>query len=217
MTSAIEIMARLLHPDDREVVLGDLAEQKQSGWSGFWAVLGFVIRQQAEYWRSWHSWIVGGAVIPATLLLLGASFRFSLDIRDLWQGGDLRAPLIYQTALLIIWAWTSGFAIGTLSRRTGWMSPLLFTIPCFSCLTSFREPSLSCLCLLLFLPPALIGAILGRRWMRMDFAQAVMVALAATGAMLLWPGMPVLYWLLLLPAGYLTWTSEWPAGLRRET
>lgn len=207
MTTALEIFGLLLPSDDREVILGDLEEQKQPGWIRLFVILGFAIRQQAEFWRNWHPWVVGGAVIPATLLLLGASFRLSLDFRGLFHGDSFRMSLLYQAALMVAWAWTSGFVIGSLSRRTGWVSPLLFTIPCLSCLMEFREPFLYSPCLLLFLPPGAVGTILGRRWMRMNLAPSVVLVFATAGAMLLWHGMPVLHWLLLIPALHLAWMS----------
>jgi hypothetical protein len=210
MTTAIEIVALLLPPDDREVVLGDLEEQKQPGWIGFIAVLGFVIRRQAEYWRNWRPWVVGGLVIPATLLLLGTSFRLSMDFRNLWHEGYFREPLPYEAALTIAWAWAGGFVIGALSRRTGWASPLLFTIPCLFCLLEFREPSLNSLCLFLFLPSGILGALLGQRWMRLPLAPSLVLALSTISAMLLWRDMPSLNWMLLLPALYLAWTSARP-------
>ena len=210
MTTAIELVALLLDPDDREVVLGDLEEQKQPSWISFIAVLGFAIRQQTEYWRNWRPWVAGGMVFPATLLLLGASFRLSMDSRSLLHGGDFQESLAYQAALTVAWAWTSGFVIGSLSRRTSWVSLLVCMIPCLFCLMSFHEPSLWSVCLLLFLPPAIVGAMLGQRWMRMDLVPSAVLALATTGIMLLWDGMPVLNWLLSLPAWYLAWTSMGP-------
>jgi hypothetical protein len=215
MTTALEILVLLLPPDDREVVLGDLEEQETPGWIRVFAVLSFVIRQQAEFWRNWRTWVVGGAVIPVTLLLLGVSFRLSLDFRSLFHGASLREPLLYQAGLLIAWAWAIGFVIGSLLRRTGWVSPLLFAIPCLSCLMEFREPSLYSPCLLLFLPPAIVGAVLGRRRLRMDLVPSVLLAFATTGLMLLWHGMPLLHWLLVLPALYLAWTSGEPNQFRQ--
>jgi hypothetical protein len=207
MTAALEIVALLLPRDDREVVLGDLEEQKQPNWFRLFAILGFVARQQAEYWRDWRAWMVGGAVIPATLLLLGASFRLSMDFRTLWQAGYVGDSLFYQAALTIVWAWTSGFLLGSLSWRTGWVSALLCVIPCLRCLLEFREPSLSSFCLFLFIPPGLMGAVLGRHWRRLGLAPAVVLALTTASIMLLWHGMPASNWLLFLPALYLALTS----------
>lgn len=215
MTSALEIVALLLPADDREAVLGDLQEQKKPGWLRLFAVLGFVVRQQAEYWRDWSPWALAGALIPATLLLLGASFRLSLGFRDFLHGGGFGQPLLYQAGLMTAWAWTGGFVIGAQLRRTGWVSPLLFAIPCLSCLMEFHEPSLSSLCLLLFVPPALFGAICGRRWMGLGLAPALALMSATMGIMLLWHDMPTPNWLLLLPALYLTWTSARPSEVRQ--
>lgn len=210
MMTALEVVALLLPSDDREAMLGDLEEQKQPGWLRLFAVLGFIIRHQVEYWRDWRPWLVGGAVIPVTFLLLGASFRLSLDFRDLLHSGGLEKPLLYQLALMTAWAGTGGFVIGALSRRTGWISPLLFIVPCFSCLIEFREPSLSSLCLMLFVPPAIVGTIFGRRWMRMGLAPSLALMCATFGLMLSWHGMPAANWLLLLPALYLAWDSLKP-------
>lgn len=90
MMTLLDFIALLLPPDDREAVMGDLEEQKQPHVQRISAVLGFAIRRQVEYWRNWYPWVVGGAVIPATFLLLGASFRLSLDFRDLLHGAGLR-------------------------------------------------------------------------------------------------------------------------------
>jgi hypothetical protein len=217
MMTALDIVALLLPPDDREAMLGDLEEQKQPGWLRIFEVLGFAVRRQAEYWRNWRPWLVGGAVIPATLLLLGASFRLSLDFRHLLLGGSFGTALLYQAALTIAWAGTGGFVIGALSRRTGWISPLLFTIPCFSCLMEFREPSLSSLCLFLFVPPGIVGAIFGQRWMRLSLGPSLGLTCATLGVMLLWHGMPPKSWLLLLPALYLAWASARPGQLGQGT
>jgi len=200
MMTALDMVAFLLPPDDREAVLGDLEEQKQSAWLRLLTVLGFVIRQQAECWLDWRAWLVGGAVILGTLQLLGASVRLSLDFCHLLHSGDLENALLYQVVLMFAWAGTGGFVIGALSQRTGWISPLLFTIPCFSCLAEFREPSLNSLCLLLFVPPGIVGAIFGRRWVRIGLAQSLAVMCATFGVMLVWHGMPAGNWLLSVPA-----------------
>lgn len=213
MTRALEIVALLLSADDREAVLGDLEEQKQPGWLRLFALLGFVTRQQVEFWRGWCPWVVGSAVISATFLLLGSSFRLSLGFQDLISGASFREYLLYQAALVTAWAGTVGFVIGSLSWRTGWISPMLFSIPCISCLMEFREPSLSSLSLLLFVPPGIVGTILGLRWMRLGMAPSVILVCGTLSVMLLWRDMPTLNWLLLLPALYLAWASLKPNEL----
>jgi len=214
--TAAEIVALLLEPDDREAVLGDLEEQGQPGWLRFFAVLDFAVRRQAEYWRNWRPWIAGSAALPISLLLLGASFHLSMDSRNLLHGRALQASLAYEAALTIAWAWASGFAISALSPYTRGASLLLCMAPCFFCLLRFHEPSLGSPSLLLFLPPAILGAIAGRRRMRIRFAPAVALALGTTICMLLWRSMPASCWLLSLPAWYLVWRSGRPDEMSRD-
>jgi len=214
--TAAEIVALLLEPDDREAVLGDLEEQGQPGWLRFFAVLDFAVRRQGEHWLNWRPWIAGSAALPISFLLLGASFRLSMDSRTLLLGGAWQGSLAYEAALTIAWAWASGCAISLLSPYTRGASLLLCMAPCFFCLLRFHEPSLGSPSLLLFLPPAILGAIAGPRWMRIGFTPAVALALGTTICMLLWRSMPVLYWLLSLPAWYLVWRSGRPSEMTGE-
>lgn len=214
---AAEIVARLLEPDDCEAVLGDLEEQGRPDWLRVLAVLDFVVRRQADHWRNWRPWVAGGAALPASLLLLGASFRLSLESHSLLQGGSVQLSLAYQAALTIAWAWASGFVISTLSPQTRVASLSACVAPCFSCLVRFDEPSLASPSLLLFLPPAIWGAIAGRRRIRIGFAPAVVLALGTTACMALWRGMPPSCWPLALPAWYLVWQSGRPDELISET
>src|SRR5260370_28185090 len=48
------------------------------------------------------------------------------------------------------------FVVGSMSRRTLWASAALCCSPCLFCLARFRIGSLSRLCLLLFLPRAIL-------------------------------------------------------------
>jgi hypothetical protein len=208
MAGPAEVVALLLDREDRETALGDLEEQGLNSWAALIVVLDFVIRQHAEYWRDWRPWLAGTLVIPVTLLLLGASFQLSLDSRNLWHGGNIQVPLACETLLTVIWAWTSGFAVGSLAKRTSWISLILSTLPCIFCVLRFREPSLESACLLLFFPPAILGAAFGRRRIRLTSVPALALAIVTTGTMLLWHDFPPLHWLLSLPAWHLVLASE---------
>lgn len=124
--------------------------------------------------------------------------------------------MLYQAVLTMAWAGTGGFVIGALSRRAGWISPLLFTIPCFSCLMEFHQPALSSIGLLLFVPPGILGTVIGRRVMRLGLAPSFGLMSATLSLMLLWRGMPSANWLLLLPALYLAWASAVPPHWNKE-
>lgn len=66
----VDVVSQLLEREEREAVLGDLAEADENTWHGLLAILGLVIRRQAELWKSWRPWLATfGVALPSTLLL----------------------------------------------------------------------------------------------------------------------------------------------------
>ncbi len=215
MTSLVEMAAGFLGPEEREVVLGDLAESGADVWSGLLSVLGFVVRQQLELWRSWRPWVASGVSLPGSLLLLGVSFALSEHARDLRRSGSIHWTIVCEALLMLAWAWTSGFMVGSLSRCTRWISIALCAIPCLSCVLRFHDTSLSRFCVLLFLAPGVVGAIQGIRRVRLQLRNAVVLVTAITGLMLVWSGMSAWNWPLLLPSWFLVATGERSEGSRK--
>lgn len=215
MTSLVEMAAGFLGADEREVVLGDLAESGADVWSGLGSVLGFVVRQQLELWRSWRPWVASGVSLPGSLLLLGVSFALSEDAHNIRRSGSIHWTVLCEVLLMLAWAWTSGFMVGSLSRRTRWISTALCAIPCLSCVLRFQHTSLSRFCVLLFLAPGVVGAIQGTRRVRLQLRNAVVLATAITGLMLVWSGMSAWNWPLLLPSLFLVAMGERSEGSRK--
>jgi hypothetical protein len=188
--SLVEAAAQLLGRDEREVVLGDLLEAGENVWRGLIDVLGLVVRRQAGLWKSWRPWVAGfGLALPGSLLLMGSSISVSWKFQRLMSArGAVEGAgflwLICNALLLIGWAWTGGFVVGSLSRRTVWVSIAACFSPCLFCLTRFRETSLSRLCLLLFLVPAIWGVRRGLRSARIRLGSAVVLAVAITVLMI---------------------------------
>lgn len=123
--------------------------------------------------------------------------------------------------LLIAWSWTNGFVVGSVSRPTLWVSAALCLSPClFSLANLFRDVSLSRLCLLLFLLPAVWGVRQGVRAMRIKLGLAFVLAATVTLLMIsawnsnaLW----ILNWALVWPAWYLVATAQKPTWLKVRT
>jgi hypothetical protein len=219
--SLVEAAARLLARDEREAVLGDLVEARESTWSGLFGVLGLVFRREAAQWKSWRPWLAGfGVALPSSFQLMGASVSVS------WSYLTLRCPELLQKSsltlgsgslvllchalLLIGWSWTGGFVVGSLSRRTLWASTLLCYSPCLFCLSRFRVESLSRFCLLLFLLPAIWGVRQGLRISRMKLSSAILLAVAITVMMLpAWTSAGQHWWS--PPRWTLNWALCWPA------
>ncbi|HEY6923409.1 MAG TPA: hypothetical protein VI653_08070 [Steroidobacteraceae bacterium] len=210
----LQATARLLERHERDAVLGDLMETGASPWQGISEILGLVIRREIALWYDWRPWIAAfGVALPGSFLLMGVSLSVSCTYLRLTgtavsgvcapTGPEGFLLLACQALLLLIWAWTSGFFVGSVSRRTLWVSVAVCVSPCLFCLARFPLSCVSGLCLLLFLPPAMLGVRYGLRKMRMSPGAALTVAMSATALMIytwnnsaLW----ILHWALILPA-----------------
>ena len=184
--SAVEVAARLLSPRERETVLGDLREAGEGSWDSFYEVLGLFFRRQLAHWKDWRPWLaVVGVSWPGSLTLMGLSVSISLGSLQLIRVGGARIDNIYSARsaelaarilLLVGWAWTGGFVIGSISRKTLWASCIAMGLPCLFCLTRFNIDSLSKFSLLLFLPPVIWGIIQGLRGVYIRSHYALMLA-----------------------------------------
>jgi hypothetical protein len=224
------LASKLLQPIEREAVLGDLAEAGESGWRGLFAVLGLWMRRQAELWTNWRPWLAAfGLALPASFLLMGFSVSVSHAYQQ-WIGpGVFRLTglnvgagfslLLCNALVLCGWAWTGGFVVGSVSRRTVWVSAALSFAPCLFCLERFRIESLSRFCLLLFLPPAIWGVRRGLQIAHIRFGAATALAVGLTVLSIpLWSskGSWIPNWALSWPAWYLVATARKPEWLHRR-
>jgi hypothetical protein len=167
-----------------------------------------VVQQQMELWRAWQPWVASSVVFAGSLLLLGVSFGLSVDSRHILRGERGYGSVLCEALLMLSWAWTSGFVAGSLSGKTRWVSGILCAIPCLSCVLRFQDTSLSRLCVLLFLLPAVVGAVQGVRRARLSHRTALTLAIAMTALMLVWGGMYMRNWFLFLPAWWLVAHAE---------
>lgn len=217
----VELGTRLLDPEEREVVLGDLVETHETTWRGLLDVFGLVLRRQAGLWRDPRPWLAGFVVaLPSTYLLMIASFSVSCTYQRLvnhtifvgnWPTGQEGFPLLLcHMLLLIAWSWTAGYVVGSVSRRTLWASVVLAAVPALA----FLCMSVWWLCYFLFLPPAILGVWRGWQGSRIPFRAASVLALTMTVLMIsawsnnaLWAA----NWALLFPAWHLV-VGAWRSG-----
>jgi hypothetical protein len=217
-----DLVSQLLEPQEREVVQGDLLEGGEGAWQSLLGILGLVIRREAALWRNWRPWLAAfGLALPSSFLLMG----FSLSVSRTYQH-FVGVPLLHATGvavgpgftlflcnvlLLAAWSWTGGFVVGSVSRRTVWVSAAFSFAPCVFCLARFRVESLSRLCLLLFLPIALWGARRGLQIARIKRSSAIALAVAVTALTIpMWnsSGAWLPNWALSWPAWYLVATAR---------
>jgi hypothetical protein len=214
-------MALQLAPAEREVVLGDLIETRETAWRGMREVLGLVARRQLQLWSGWRPWLAApGLAFPLSFMLMGFSFAISMELRNEWQPSFFSTEpietimLVCQVLVLVICAWSAGFTVESVSRRTFAASVICCLLPCLFCLIRFRQESLPRVCLLLFLLPAIAGVWFSRRGGTINRCRALSLALIATVCMAvlaarghLW----LLNWELLGPAWYLAILAAGPA------
>ncbi len=187
----LDLVSRLLPPEEREAVQGDLLEGGETAWQSLLAITGLVIRREMDLWRNWRPWLASfGLALPSSFLLMGFSLSVSRAYQQLVGGPILHATgvavrpglalFVCNVLLLAAWSWSGGFVVGSISRRTIWVSAALSFVPCMFCLERFRVESLSRLCLLLFLPVALWGAHQGLQIARIKRSSAIALAIAVT-------------------------------------
>jgi len=214
----VESLAQLLERDEREAVLGDMAETGESTRQAVWNLCGLLLRRQGANWYSWRPWIAAfGIAFPFSFPLMGFSVSLSLmslqvldpATRQMTNSGV--SLLLSKFLLLTAWSWTGGFVMGSVSRRTLWVSALLSLLPCCFCLARFRIEDLSRFCLLLFLLPAIQGVHQGLRMTRLTLRSAMLLAAATILlTVLLWirTGPSILNLALSWPAWYLVATAS---------
>jgi hypothetical protein len=226
--SFVDVLAGLLEREEGEAVRGDLVEAGESAWQGLLAVLGLVMRRQLLLWKNWRPWLAAfGLALPSSFLLMGFSLSVSRAYQQFVGPAILNATgltvgpgfllLLCNVLLLAAWSWTGGFVVGSVSRRTVWVSAALSFAPCLFCLERFRVESLSRFCLLLFLVPAILGVQRGLRLVRIKLGSAIVLAVGATALTIpMWSsgGLWIPNWALSWPAWYLVATAQRP--LRRK-
>ncbi len=148
----VELVSRLLDRPERDVVRGDLAECGAGAGRALREVLGLVVRRQAAAWFDWRPWFTLAAiVIPIGFLLSHVSrwwgVHHAINLANYWVLWDfsylaypgyrndvIRLAVWTGAAWLALagWSWTTGFLVGRFSRRTLWLTVLLFALVIFT-------------------------------------------------------------------------------------
>ena len=133
-----DLASRALEPHEREAVRGDLAESGETGGRALLEVLGLALRRQSALWMHWRPWLaLVGLVLPLGVLLCwisrqeadGSAIYFWL-YASYWEPAflinpSLRHDLVLHAGAILTgyftlfcWSWSSGFLLGSVSRRS---------------------------------------------------------------------------------------------------
>ncbi len=133
--SLVSFLARALERPERDVVLGDLAESGAGVGPAIRDLLGLIVRRQVGLWASWRPWLaLLGVCGLAGLSLSRIVFRLNVDFYKNYvahYGTDLTdrqemAFFLCMAGALLVWSWTCGFVLGSLSGRAVWLTWSVF-------------------------------------------------------------------------------------------
>ncbi len=145
----VDILSRMLEPDERDAVRGDFAESGATSSQALLDVLGLVVRRQTALWKDWRPRLAPVALIAPMSVFLSKPSSGELwlgwvgrQFDTVWQHGvryetgltftDDIVTLVCVSLLLISWTWIGGFVLGSLSRRAAWVLGLLYLLWWFS-------------------------------------------------------------------------------------
>jgi hypothetical protein len=149
---AVDALARLLHPDERDAVTGDFIELEIPAGRALLDVGGLILRRQAALWKEPRSWVaLILLVVPLGLMLSllarhiaqGAAI-YTWLYWDWWTSTILTIPaarlefartvgeFLLEFATLAAWSWSAGVAIASLSRPTIHVTAILFFLIVFA-------------------------------------------------------------------------------------
>jgi hypothetical protein len=151
MRRVVEWLAGMLAPDERDAVLGDLAENGAGSVEACRELVELVLRRQAELWAHWRPWLLlSGLVTPCAILLsyLAArqAHRTAIDLwlyANNWDVALLRyaayrhglLTMIGETLAswlgLAVWSWTAGRILRVMPQETRSASIVAFGLMLF--------------------------------------------------------------------------------------
>jgi hypothetical protein len=144
----VHYFSAALQQEEREAVLGDLAESGEHGGKALCAMLGLVVRRQAMIWKDWRLWlVVTTVVVPLSLLLSivsqnmsGETALYTWMYANNWDWaltknagfwyvfGEVAKMVATDCLLLACWSWSAGFLLGCLPARLLRVTPTAFLL-----------------------------------------------------------------------------------------
>jgi len=132
----LNFLARALEPAERYVVLGDLAESGEGFCAATRDLLGLIVRRQAGLWMSWRPWLalfgvscLAGVQLNRILYGLGMNLhKFAVGYYSDLTVGQQIMFLLGMASAVLVWSWTCGFVVGSLSGRAVWTTWSVFYV-----------------------------------------------------------------------------------------
>lgn len=144
----VQHLAGALTTEERDAVLGDLAESNALPTEAIGDLVGLLVRRQAAEWMHWRAWLAfAGMAVPfAILLRLAATYLSHTSAIYLWMFADNWNPalldipgyrhelgrtatsIIGAAAALAFLSWIAGCALVRASRTTRAVNAAVFAL-----------------------------------------------------------------------------------------
>ena len=131
-------MSRALGTEDREAVLGDLAEEGASTLRSIISVTDLMLRREFAEWNAFTTWAVFLLMLVPSVILLAVVSQnladgsaiyvwlfannwdeYLLHQPAFWRGlGDFLPDQVISAVALMSWSWSCGLVVGLASPRT---------------------------------------------------------------------------------------------------
>jgi hypothetical protein len=152
LSAVVHVLLRMVDSTEREVVEGDLTELRLSQPRAIRELVGLLVRRQIAAWLDWRPWAAVVLFVVPLGMVISLVARHWANITaiyawfyvDNWTPTYLASPgargdilhatmeLFVRCVALVLWAWTIGFAVASLSRRTTWLMCALFGFVLFA-------------------------------------------------------------------------------------
>jgi hypothetical protein len=142
----VAAIASTLEPHVREAVLGDLTELRVSLARTIYELLGLILKQEAQLWRTWRPWLalfgnVGAIGWLLSNVCLGVASDVARHALIYWQygvrynsgltGAQEIEVVVCTSFAVVCWSWIAGFTLSKLSGRTALINRSLFCLAWF--------------------------------------------------------------------------------------
>src|SRR5919197_2256245 len=145
-STVVRLLLTTLDPAERDAVEGDLRELRLPPGRAIREVGGLFVRRQIAAWLDWRPWAALVLLVVRLGMLLSLVSRhwanntaiYAWFYVDNWTPGYLASPgarsdlvhaateCLARCVAMVLWAWTIGFAVASVSRRTAWPTYAVF-------------------------------------------------------------------------------------------
>jgi len=142
----VAMLSSALEPEVRESVVGDLTELRASYARTIYELLGLILRQEAQLWKTWRPWLaligivgaIGWLLSDVCIGLIGdvarqafVYWQYGVRYNNGLNGAQEIEVIICTSFAVGCWSWLGGFTLSALSGKTALINKTLLCLAWF--------------------------------------------------------------------------------------